>query len=302
MVKKGFTLIELLVVIAIIALLLSILIPSLKAAKELASGAVCVNNQKSLCTAWGMYSADHKSNLIGGSTYSGGDRPTPYRWVEAPLLQPIYGSTPSPYPPTPTSITQDHRLNGIRAGKLFAYTGSEKVYHCPGDKTFTNAEPYAVYRSYAVTGLMNGEDFPPGAREGNNQFNPITRFRSVTLDGVSKVLKVALKTSDIASPGNKLVFMEEDVVKGKSETNKQPYNRGGWMLLSSGYTWWDSPAGYHNGGSTFSYADGHADKRKWRNKKTIDRIQNYERYSETIEQQEQNEDIRWLAQGYIPMR
>jgi prepilin-type N-terminal cleavage/methylation domain-containing protein len=44
---KGFTLIELLVVIAIIALLLAILMPSLKMAKEYATRLQCANNLKS---------------------------------------------------------------------------------------------------------------------------------------------------------------------------------------------------------------------------------------------------------------
>ena len=80
--NKGFTLIELLVVISIIALLLSILMPGLQRAKELASGVVCTNNEKSLCTAWVMYAEDNDSNIVGGSTYkSGNQRPTPYRWV-----------------------------------------------------------------------------------------------------------------------------------------------------------------------------------------------------------------------------
>ena len=68
--KKGFTLIELLVVIAIIALLMGILLPALSAAKKLASGAVCMGNQRSLSTAWVMYSDDNDGLLMcNGACY-----------------------------------------------------------------------------------------------------------------------------------------------------------------------------------------------------------------------------------------
>ena len=49
--SRAFTLIELLVVIAIIAVLMAVLTPPLRAARELATGPVCLNNQKSLTTA-----------------------------------------------------------------------------------------------------------------------------------------------------------------------------------------------------------------------------------------------------------
>lgn len=55
----GFTLIELLVVIAIIALLLSILLPSLNAAKRLTKRLVCQSNLKQLAVAWHLYLDDH---------------------------------------------------------------------------------------------------------------------------------------------------------------------------------------------------------------------------------------------------
>ncbi len=57
--RPAFTLIELLVVIAIIALLVSILMPSLQKAKELAKNVVCASNQRSVVLAMVLYTEDH---------------------------------------------------------------------------------------------------------------------------------------------------------------------------------------------------------------------------------------------------
>jgi len=56
--KKGFTLIELLVVIAIIALLVSIMLPSLAKAKELARQATCMTNISGQIKAINMYASE----------------------------------------------------------------------------------------------------------------------------------------------------------------------------------------------------------------------------------------------------
>jgi prepilin-type N-terminal cleavage/methylation domain-containing protein/prepilin-type processing-associated H-X9-DG protein len=57
--RKAFTLIELLVVIAIIALLLSILMPTLRAAKDQAKKTVCTGHIKGLVLAVRMYVDDY---------------------------------------------------------------------------------------------------------------------------------------------------------------------------------------------------------------------------------------------------
>ena len=62
--KKGFTLIELLVVIAIIALLVSILLPSLNRARELAKRAVCMANLNGIGKGIVIFGASNNDVLL----------------------------------------------------------------------------------------------------------------------------------------------------------------------------------------------------------------------------------------------
>ena len=62
--KKGFTLIELLVVISIIALLLSVLMPSLGKAKEAAQRIVCRNHLKNIGLANAIYGGENSGHNV----------------------------------------------------------------------------------------------------------------------------------------------------------------------------------------------------------------------------------------------
>ena len=63
---KGFTLIELLVVIAIIAILMSILMPGLRAAREQSKRVACMANLKGLGTSIAMYLMENENRLPMG--------------------------------------------------------------------------------------------------------------------------------------------------------------------------------------------------------------------------------------------
>jgi prepilin-type N-terminal cleavage/methylation domain-containing protein/prepilin-type processing-associated H-X9-DG protein len=79
-VGNGFTLIELLVVVAIISLLVSILLPSLNQAKEMARGAVCMSNLRQIGLGIAQYAEENDGVMY--KSYTWGD-PHPDWWTQA---------------------------------------------------------------------------------------------------------------------------------------------------------------------------------------------------------------------------
>jgi len=73
--RGGFTLIELLVVMAIIALLSAILLPALRAGRDLAKDTICRSNLMQLGKAWRMYLDAHDGffyQRVGANLHYGG--------------------------------------------------------------------------------------------------------------------------------------------------------------------------------------------------------------------------------------
>jgi len=64
--RKGFTLIELLVVIAIIALLMSILMPTLAKARKMTRAVMCAAQEKQWGSFFTMYTDDFEGSFMGG--------------------------------------------------------------------------------------------------------------------------------------------------------------------------------------------------------------------------------------------
>ena len=238
--KGGFTLIELLVVIAIIALLLALLMPALRLAKDQAAGLVCISNLNTLSLAWFTYTIENEGQLMGGHRVRDGNFMDRNCFPDGFWINPPHKADFS-YEGDPIPSTIDEELIGIRNGKIFPFVKTVEVFRCPFDSRLEMPNQYA-YCSYSIAGGMNGEE-----AYGTCKDDP---------DRVAEVF------DEIKNPDRKYVFIEEADDRG--------WNMGSWLLNVSGDTWIDPLAPWHNDRSMLGFADGHGEKHRWRSKETAD--------------------------------
>jgi prepilin-type N-terminal cleavage/methylation domain-containing protein/prepilin-type processing-associated H-X9-DG protein len=236
----AFTLIELLVVIAIIAILAAILLPVLERARLKATEAYCLNNQKQLGLAFTMYVNENNNSLIqshdssGNPIWSGMDDAGGF-WGINPNLPPLSGAGASQGVAL-TDIEGALTTNNL----LGPYCGNPALFHCPGDVRFnlpigSNPSVGWAYDSYAVT--ENVEGIP------NSGFD-----ESYT------------KMAQIRRVADCIIFVEQSDTRGyNNDTFAMSVN--GTLIQTFNYV--DIFATYHGNVGTFSFADGHAEARKW---------------------------------------
>lgn len=266
----GFTLIELLVVIAIIAILMAVLMPSLKIAREQARGITCLANQRSLAQAYIMYADENGGSMCAGWAAFG-----PVNGVPPWVMPPLDYAGVQIVPMASGDVTLEQRFNGLRAGVLYSYLKTVDVYHCPGDNRLTQgtslgrSPAYCIYRSYSL----------PDFLRATNASDPRKLFT-------------------FKEPALKMLFLE-DIYDGASGN----YNHDGWSYIPYSGTLWDPLGIFHSDASTFSFMDGHAERKKWDDKRTI--IYCYSRAEAAAKGfgkgqvfNPPNVDLDWLDQHY----
>ncbi len=229
--RLGFTLIELLVVIAIIAILAAMLLPALSRAKQKAEGIACLNNLKQLQTAYAMYPVDYEGWVVPNG---GGITGVLTNWATG-WLNWTTGS--------PNGANTNIQL--LLDGALGKYTGkSPGVYKCPSDKIASTAGPRV--RSLSMNGFCGG------------------KTEHTVYD--AQAYRVFLKDSQFNRPAMTWVFLDEhpDSINDALFGVKMPAP----AVYPAAQPWDDVPASYHNGACGFSFADGHAEIKKWVNSQT----------------------------------
>ncbi|MBI2948972.1 MAG: type II secretion system protein [Verrucomicrobia bacterium] len=232
--RRAFTLIELLVVIAIIAILASLLLPGLRRAKQQAQGIVCLGNLKQFSLAWLQYADDHDERVPPNEASLDANHRGTNTWVQGWL-------DPDNIPYWGDNVNTDYLTESLIA----PYLGrSVAIWRCPGDRSrsrFSYDESHMLPRVRSYSMSSGFDSTPDNHRDGKIWPRKLSELTS--------------------SPSRTFVFIDERQDSIQDCYFPVDMLNGPASLLAL-------PSPYHNGAGTVSFADGHAELRKWRDRRT----------------------------------
>ncbi|HYE31100.1 MAG TPA: type II secretion system protein [Methylomirabilota bacterium] len=260
-VSRGFTLIELLVVIAIIAILAGMLLPALSRAKNQSKKIKCVNNTKQLGLIFIMYANDNDDRAV----LNGGGVPPNPAWV--------MGS----YEGQPTDRTNQTLLITSKESLFSPYLKTVGIYKCPADNGEGVKNPDD--KRWAPMRLRSyGMNSHVGWSEGVYKEQPNPRFRTYK------------KMGDFVAPGPSETFVFMDI---HAESICRPFFG---LHMEGTERFYHIPHSAHNRSAGVTFADGHAEAKKWMDPRTYALTVPTDHHSAHAHASPGNVDVRWLRE------
>ena len=270
--KRGFTLIELLVVVAVVAILAGLLLPTLGRARDRAYAAACLNHLKQLQLGWTLYANDHNDWLPPSEMNA--SVPKAPRWVDGNMS--AFGDY---------AMTRTNRalLVAPGPGHIGPYVQAPDVFHCPGDRSMVNVYgkrgPLRV-RSYSMNQFIGGGN-------GVTYTGDLNQMESVVW-GFSPTAFVRYADFNRVSPAQIWVFIDEHEASITSGLFALDWFGGPQS------SWIRRVAGRHGGVGSLSFADGHAELRRWKDTRTAPRVSTWEQFWALSPSAVGNPDYVWL--------
>ena len=255
-VSTAFTLVELLVVIAIIAILASLLLPALSKSKIKAGTTSCLNNYRQLTLAWSLYIEDNNDALPFTEGTSGyGHAAEIACWVTGYV-----------------DFFRDNHDNTNSAllvpgmfGSIGPYAKSASIYKCPADNSQAeiSGKLHPRIRSVVMNAFLGGS-------------------RTIVNDSSGRTFRKLNALAHRSAKTYVFIDIHEDSIDGSFF----------YRPIVDTTSWWSLPATRHGAAGTLTFADGHAEIKRW-NPQTYKPVEN-----RTVEilhlSQPTNPDIPWL--------
>lgn len=231
----AFTLLELLVIVGVLALLLSVLIPTMSKSGISSKAFQCLNNNRQLCNAWRMYADDNRDRVPYSSDDGTG--------VSNPLNQ--YAWTASHMDFNPNNRGNWDTNYDITVRPLWPYTGRNAgVYRCPSDVTYVRVGGVALprVRGMSMNFFLGGFAGTDGGTSAIDSYRLFLKTTDLTEPGPSKTFVFTDERPDVINWGN----YQADMTGYPNQPARYQFDQ-------------DVPGMFHNGGGSFSFADGSAE-------------------------------------------